>query len=670
MLSSESDNNQQWGKQVLHQEYMPHIDGIRAFAILPVFLYHLSAHLCPAGFAGVDVFFVISGYLICKGILANLKKGDFTISNFYLRRIRRILPAYFLMVLLAFITGTLLLYAGPMKLLGEATLMSSLFLENIFSAKLFSGYFTVFSEQNPLGNLWSLSVEEQFYLFIPLLMLWIGWKRIFLLKTMIWALLILSFLGATYLIYNQKTTEAFYYLPWRSWELLSGALLSFVPKLKNTCSFHKYLSFLGFGLIFLQYFLFDQHSFFPGAGALPCIIGTLILIRYGHISAGSKILSLRPLVFIGKISYSLYLYHWPVIIFWKYFQYADFINDYQLTFFDYAGICVLSFLLSYISWKYVETPLRIYNWTRKKAFVFALTGIVVISSLGLLASLTKGFKNYIHKEANISASKGHYESFFEPRTQIIKELFNDSGQYLNMTKVGNKNAEASFVLIGDSHAEHFGEGMNMLSSTYPVSGYIYIIKRRQLNDALMGNPNPNFDRIVEMIKTNNKIKFVAISCYSKGILDQIIKIDSILQFCRQMKNYAKKVYLLDDIPCWDSPELAKWSFFNGPSDFYAKTKLIPFKHEHEQPWIMERHIFDRYYEPVSRQYGMVAKQGLAERIPMNLSLLEGDYYISIDPDSKEAYYIDSNHVFGKGSLRAVLFFYSHVFPHLKIDGKK
>lgn len=348
-------------RQVVHGTYYPHIDGIRAFAVLPVVLYHLLASLCPGGFGGVDVFFVISGYLITGGVLRDLAKDQFSIGNFYHRRIRRILPAYFMLITSVFIFGCVVYYISPLLNTCDAALFGSLFTANIYFYVYGGDYFAFGLKDNALLHLWSLSVEEQFYLFIPLLCS-IVWKfRRSLVALTLSVLAVLSLVAAIHAMATGQHDRAFYFMHLRAWELLMGALFAMLPTITLIDTLPTKLAFIrlsrlsaaGLLLVLIPYAIYTSTTPFPGIAALPFVIGTALLIRYGQYGWVSKVLCWGPFVNIGKISYSLYLWHWPIMVFWKYITYN------QLNAWDYIGMFVLSLLLSWLSWKYIELPVRL-----------------------------------------------------------------------------------------------------------------------------------------------------------------------------------------------------------------------------------------------------------------------------------------------------------------------
>ncbi len=335
-------------------KYRADIDGLRALAVLPVLFYHAGIPGFPGGFVGVDIFFVISGYLICGMIDDDIRKGSFSLPNFYKRRMLRILPALFVMFLVTSIFAYL--YCLPIELEDYARSLASAAgsVSNVYFAAT-AGYFDAPAETKPLLHTWSLGVEEQFYLVVPLLMLFayrVLPKRARILFAVVAAL---SF-AAAFAVSYRNTTFVFYLTPFRAWELALGALLSikFIPApqtefSKNLCGAIGMLLLLG--------------AIFLGSSSAPLLlmtslasIGATLVIASSEcgISAVGRWLSLRPAVFVGLISYSLYLWHWPLIV----FQRTDGLVS------GYSGamtkltLVVVSIGIAWLSWKFVEMPFR------------------------------------------------------------------------------------------------------------------------------------------------------------------------------------------------------------------------------------------------------------------------------------------------------------------------
>lgn len=212
-----------------HGAYLPRIDGLRTFAVLAVVLYHLLEWACPGGYTGVDIFFVISGYLIGGGLVRSLKEDSFSLSSFYCRRIRRIMPAYFCLIAVVLAFGCVMLDCDDLRTLGRTVRSSALFITNTYFSRTAGDYFSPAAEENPLLNLWSLSVEEQFYLAIPLT-LWLLWKfRKNAVAPVLCGALALPLFAAVHHMEHLEHNKAFYLLYSRAWELLAGCLLALAP---------------------------------------------------------------------------------------------------------------------------------------------------------------------------------------------------------------------------------------------------------------------------------------------------------------------------------------------------------------------------------------------------------------------------------------------------------
>lgn len=296
--------------------YRSDIDGLRAVAVLPVVLYHSGLTVFSGGFVGVDIFFVISGYLITNIIWTEIRSSDFSILRFYERRARRILPALFVVILATLVAGSIWSLPQQLAGIGASSAAAVLSVSNFYFWSQ-SGYFSPHAEMLPLLHTWSLGVEEQFYLIFPLGMVLL--HRLKLNPPMVIAVAIAPlFAVGVYLSYTMPAVS-FYLLPARAWELLIGAVLALgiVPKVHNR-SLREAMGIGGLSIIGLAIFMIDPQMRFPGFVALAPCIGAAALIHSGHVpTVASRLLSVRPMVFVGLISYSLYLWHWPLLAFTK-----------------------------------------------------------------------------------------------------------------------------------------------------------------------------------------------------------------------------------------------------------------------------------------------------------------------------------------------------------------
>jgi peptidoglycan/LPS O-acetylase OafA/YrhL len=331
--------------------YYPHIDGLRTLAVVPVVLFHLNHAFMPGGYVGVDVFFVISGYLITTILYRDLIAGKYSLLEFYKRRILRIIPALLVVFLLGWICSALFLLPPERSETGKTMIAAALFVSNIWFWKE-SGYFEAPAEVQPFLHTWSLAVEEQFYIFFPPLMflLFLLFRR-HLLATVL--ALSLASLVACIAIAPVSQPSAFYLLPFRAWELGIGAMLAIVSSDGKLPAPRAVLpAILGAAMLVGANVLLTKDSLFPTWNALfPCL-GAALLIGWGGNGLPGKILSSRPLVFIGGISYSFYLFHWPVIVFWRLTTGND------ITVIEAMGLFVVSGVLAYLSTRYVEQPFR------------------------------------------------------------------------------------------------------------------------------------------------------------------------------------------------------------------------------------------------------------------------------------------------------------------------
>ncbi len=356
------------------KNYRPDIDGLRAIAVLLVVFFHAGFAELSGGFVGVDIFFVISGYLITGIIERELDGGHFSFADFYARRIKRICPALFVVLGLSAVAGFLLLIPADLKGLGTSIDSSVLFYANWhFYSQV--GYFDGPAIEKPLLHTWSLAVEEQFYLIWPITLFCLyrafGRKA---LPNFILALLCLS-LVASQLVLRHNQVQVFYLLPYRAWELLLGAYLAVAPLPALARNAASVLGLAGFGTIAYAAVTFTAKTPFPGANALLPCLGAAMLIAAGgrHNSLSRRVLGLGPLRFVGKISYSLYLIHWPI------FSFANIILDHTPSVETRLAIMVASVILAALSWRFVETP------ARRATLRFSVIAPAVASAAALLA---------------------------------------------------------------------------------------------------------------------------------------------------------------------------------------------------------------------------------------------------------------------------------------------
>ena len=479
-------------------KYRADIDGLRAIAVLSVIFFHTGILGFSGGFVGVDVFFVISGYLITSIILKEILSGKFSISRFYERRIRRIFPALFPVIAFTIVIATFLFDSISFESFGKSITATAVFGSNIFFWTE-SGYFDAASFTKPLLHTWSLAVEEQFYIFFPLLLIAIN--RFSKNRYLEWIVGIctISLLTSIYGAYTHQVAT-FYLVPTRAWELLFGSLLSLevIPELKSNVN-RNIVSIIGLGLIVFSVFSYNESTVFPGVSAIVPVLGSTLII-YSGIGGGSsivkKLLSLKLLVFIGLISYSLYLWHWPLIVFSKYLIFRE------LTPLEISGIILASLIIYILSLKFIETSFRgtepiIPN--KKKLFILSSVIIVIFSTIGIAIYLQKGMSY------RFSNGVTTYNSDNDP--MWIKSAVNrkriDEGKLPDI--IGNNISTPNYVLWGDSHAEALITALSEEGLKYGISGY-NMADYRQCRP-LIGIRQSNEDWN-EVSRNNNVIRFI------------------------------------------------------------------------------------------------------------------------------------------------------------------
>lgn len=432
-------------------EYRKEIDGLRAIAVLPVILFHAGFETFSGGFVGVDVFFVISGYLITSIILREKREGRFTLVGFYERRARRILPTLFVVMLATIPLAYLWMLPDDLKDFSRSVLGVTAFISNILFWRE-SGYFVTAAELKPLLHTWSLAVEEQYYLLFPLFILitWRFGKRWIVFILVLFACISL---GASQWGAINKPIANFYLLPTRGWELLLGGFIAFYEHPSNTLTsqasvrekwWSEYGGVIGLILIVYSTIQYSKTTPFPSVYALVPTLGAACIIIFANSrTIVGKLLGSRPLVFIGLISYSAYLWHQPLFALARHRS----VNEPKMEVFILLAFLVLG--LAYLSWRYVETPFR--NRTkvdREKLLYFGVGGSLVFALAGCHGYLSEGFPSRHPTEwSNFLYPEKTRESV-ECRLSPL-----DGMKKIKICYFGDEKAAYAIALYGDSHAQ-------------------------------------------------------------------------------------------------------------------------------------------------------------------------------------------------------------------------
>lgn len=525
--------------------YRTDIDGLRALAVLPVMLYHFSVGLFSGGYVGVDVFFVISGYLITRIIHREIEAGRFSILAFYERRARRILPALFATIAVTAVLGFFILMPDDLRDLGISLVGVVTFSSNILFWRR-TDYFAGAVETKPLIHTWSLAVEEQFYILFPIFLMLLAR---FLPARYFWPTLIaaaISFALSVAALYIDPTGN-YYLLPTRAWELMVGSLLAYrrgAPALSPAV--REGGALLGIILILGAALVLNDESPFPGYNALwPCL-GAALVLGTGHESLAptrtARILGSWPLRSIGLISYSLYLIHWPLFVFVKYQLLRSPSGIEQI------AMCVAAVALAYISWRFVERPFRNrQRISRNLVFVGSTALGILVSILGAATFRQDGFPDRFDLSFETAAGQATTKS-----TQNCFLLDESWQTWTDDQCLLAQGPKGNILLWGDSHANHYRiviERERQLSTAniylYATSGCPPVFGYERRIDP---NCKSNNDHVADIIKQYH-IDTVVMAGYWWPILrNGALTYDRIAATITRLKDLGVSVKLVGDNP--------------------------------------------------------------------------------------------------------------------------
>jgi peptidoglycan/LPS O-acetylase OafA/YrhL len=449
------------GADAAHAKYRPDIDGLRAVAVIPVVFFHLNVGLASGGFVGVDIFFVISGYLITSLISAEMTQGTYSVTNFYVRRARRIFPALFFMCAVTALFVLLFCLPSDAKRFSSALAAATLFGSNIYF-HLTADYFAAAAETQPLLHTWSLAVEEQFYIFFPLILLLVR-RRFGRHEKPIMAALALSSLIASIWLVRTDQAGAFYLLHSRAWELLLGALLALgvFPAIRSRMLAGT-LGLAGVALIAGSVLLYRENMPFPGLAALPPCLGAALLIHTGKDASllTAQALSLAPVRFIGLISYSLYLWHWPVAVISRYvalwYGWDPDLKAHKL------AVLAISFTAAILSWHFVERPFRQRPYRLGSTAILsasAATMAFLVIAAGLVYPLSQRFWQMPDSAERVLATLD-YRPTNSKRSCFLGPKTNDFRFFNQVDCLALSETKENWLLIGDSHAADLWAGLS------------------------------------------------------------------------------------------------------------------------------------------------------------------------------------------------------------------
>jgi len=585
-------------------KYRAEIDGLRALAVLPVILFHAGYSTFAGGFVGVDVFFVISGFLITSIIYEEISQDRFSIISFYERRARRLLPALFLVCSVSIPFAWAWMLPESLDAFFESLLATNLFLSNVYFWSS-SDYFGIAAEHMPLLHTWSLAVEEQFYVFFPLVLLALrrlGWSW-----TLV-SILLLSVLslGLAQWASSRFPSANFYLLPTRVWELGLGAALSLWCRNQRIRSalLRSIGALTGFGLICFAIIFFDEATPFPSLYALFPVFGTLMILACADSqNFVGRFLSLRPMVFLGLISYSAYLWHQPLFAFARIRSLDEPSKALMLI------LALSSLILAFFSWKFVEIPFRKRQLLdRKKIFVFSVLATFGLGAFSILGNYNEGFPGRVPSEVL------EYAQWNFSRNPRAEHCLSDSNNPIapnKACKYGDKQ-NAKIAIWGDSHAsalaDQIGEKLNphgqgliemSFSGCAPVVGVAkksvpgctkynsdvlaYLLDSQQIDMVILHArwtlfiEQERYDNQEGGIEPGAKERIFPIENQNVRGLERISALTNLLQAqVKMLQSSGKRVVLLYPIPevGWHVPKyLAKKSWFTDGADTSVTTSV-------------------------------------------------------------------------------------------------
>ena len=520
-------------------KYRAEIDGLRALAVVPVILFHAGFELFSGGFVGVDVFFVISGYLITTILIEDIENKRFSIVNFYERRARRILPALFFVMLVCIPFAWMWMLPSQMKDFSQSLVAVSLFASNI----LFwheSGYFDASAEEKPLLHTWSLAVEEQYYVLFPifLILAWrFGKNRVFWMIVVMAAIsLLLSEWG-----WRNKATANFYLAPTRAWELFAGSITAFIVQ-KQGVQKNNLLAILGLAAIVFSIFYFDESTPFPSVYALIPVLGVVMLVLYADKATfAAKLLSTKIFVGIGLISYSAYLWHQPLFAFAR------------IRSFEYPSLLLMSVLslvslvLAYFSWRYIEGPFRgREKFSQRAIFIISLFGLFGFATFGFFGHINDGIKQRYNleqqaliesAESNPLRPKCHFSQENDSLDREACEYFFDNS---SITVIGNSHGtELAYALADELKQSSKG----ILHHTMSGCRHNYQKTGDKQSICLQWHEN-----VLRDLTNQDSIQTVVVSYRNEQYIDNEEYRRSLVRTIEQLSSADKKVILVLQAP--------------------------------------------------------------------------------------------------------------------------
>lgn len=524
--------------------YRREIDGLRAVAVLPVILFHAGFDSFSGGFVGVDVFFVISGYLITTIILTEIEQGKFSLVNFYERRARRILPALFFVMFACIPFAWFWLLPSEMRNFSQSLVAVSIFASNIFYGRQI-GYFASPAEMEPLLHTWSLAVEGQYYILFPVffVLIWrLGKDFIFYIVAIT---AVISF-AAGPLTSVARPVAAFYLLSTRGWEILIGALAALYLANENRAKYTKGAieagGLLGLTLILYAVFFYNKTTPYPGFYTLAPTLGSMLIVLFATQETRlGTLLANKAFVSVGVLSYGAYLWHHPLFVF------ARYKSQCEPSHLALALLSIVAFMLSYFSWKYVESSFRKTGFSSKKVLICFSSAAGLLVSSGLTGHLYNGLSSMRFSERQLVTVNSLSPS---PKRLACHFLQNENS--LSKTACRYFSRNVTVAVVGNSHATELSYSLadllknrNIGIAQHSMSGCAHNYNIISQAETVCGRWH---NKILNEITNDKLIKYVVLSYRNEGYLNKLEHRKSLVDFSKALINAGKKVAIVLQAP--------------------------------------------------------------------------------------------------------------------------
>ncbi len=523
--------------------YRADVDGMRAVAVLAVLLFHAGLGL-PGGFVGVDVFFVISGFLITSIVMREVEACTFSYLGFWERRARRLVPAMFVVVVATVLLGYLILLPHDFKELGQSVCAQAVAAANFYFYRE-SGYFAGPSEIKPLLHTWSLAVEEQFYFLMPGLLILAHRVLPRRVPTVLVVTLIASLVWC---VYSTPVFQdaAFYLLPARAWEMLLGGVVALAGDLKwLKRPAAELVSLAGLITVVASILFYEQGTPFPGSWAiLPCL-GTAAMIAGNsvHATVTSRLLSWRPVVFIGLISYSLYLWHWPL------FAFANYMTPGELPEWLALSLITASLAMGVLSWRYVETPFRNKSLlpTRMRVLGAAAAGLALLAGVGALLHVNNGVRSRFGDDVLQLADARQDRN---PQRRLHHDLRGSALVESPRLLTGTVGSDPQLIVVGDSHGDAIVPGIVDLCKKQNVP-MVAFTRSDTLPLCFTGTPRDNaektfYDSAAAYIRDSTATHVLLIARWSE--YGERLHRQDLAETVNRLRELRKTVWLVRQVP--------------------------------------------------------------------------------------------------------------------------